>query len=58
LRIQFGGWVKKRAAGRVGFEHAINDDAVEVEMGIEQRAEAMDEDDGTKTGLFARAGAG
>ena len=29
---------------RIGLEHPIDDDAVEVQMGVEQRTEPVDED--------------
>jgi hypothetical protein len=34
-RIQFGGRVKNHTAGRIGVEYAIDDNTVEVKMGIE-----------------------
>lgn len=36
--------MKENPSGRIGLEDAIDDDAVEVQVGIEQGAEAVDED--------------
>ncbi len=48
--VQSGSRVKGDAAERSGIKHAIDDDTVEVQMGVEQRAKAVDEDDRTEAG--------
>ena len=42
--------MKDRATLRSGIKHAIDDDAVVVQMGVEQRTKAVDEDHRTKAG--------
>ena len=41
-------------ARRRGFEHAVDDHAVEVQVGIERRTEAVDERDRTEPARLAR----
>lgn len=50
-----GDSVKENPSGRIGLEDAIDDDAVEVQVGIEQGTEAADEDHCPDAGLRARA---
>lgn len=40
--------MKGDAALRIGLEHPIDDDAVEVQMGVEQRTETVEEDHRTE----------
>lgn len=47
--------MKENPSGRIGLEDAIDDDAVEVQVGIEQGAEAVDEDHCPDAELRARA---
>ena len=46
--------MKDYATLRIGIKHTIDDDAVVVEMGVEQRAEAVDEDHGAEAGRGKR----
>lgn len=43
LKIDAAGFVKARAARAIGLENSLDDGAMEVDVGIEQRAEAVDE---------------
>jgi hypothetical protein len=56
LRIEPAGDVKGDATVRHGIKYAIDDDAVEVQMRVEQRTETVDEDHGTETRRCAGAG--
>ena len=47
---------KAHAACAIGLENAVDHDAVEMDVGIEQGAEAMEEGDGTDPGGWARPG--
>ena len=55
FRQRFGAegarFVKLRAAGRIGLEHALDHDAVKMQVGIEQGAKAVDEGDGADAGV-------
>ncbi len=53
--IHSGSRVKGDAAGRGGSKHAIDDDAVEVEMGVEQGTKAVDENHRPEGGRGAGA---
>jgi len=48
------GFMKAHAACAIGLENAVDHDAVEMDVGIEQGAKAMDEGDGTDPGGWAR----
>jgi hypothetical protein len=48
------GFMKAHAACASGLENAVDHNAVEMDVGIEQGAEAMDEGDGTDPGGWAR----
>ena len=52
-RIEPGGGMEDNPARGGGVEHAVDDDAVKVQVGIERRAKAVDEGDGAE----ARRGA-
>jgi hypothetical protein len=58
--IQATGRVKRRATLSICLENAIHHDAVEVQMGVEQRPETVDEDHGAEAGRCtgAQANAG
>ena len=55
-RIQTVGRVKGDATSRIGLEHAIHHHAVKVQMGVQQRAKAVDEDHGALAGRCNGAG--
>ncbi len=55
LRIQCAGRVKADASGGIGIKHTIDDDAVKVEMGVEQCTKAVDEDHGAEAGRCTSA---
>ena len=45
VRIEPGGGTEDDPARRIGLEHAVDDHAVEVQVGIEGETEAVDEGD-------------
>ena len=46
--LEPGGCMENDPARSGGVEHAVDDDAVKMEVGIECRAEAVDEGDGAE----------
>ena len=54
LLIQPGGGMEDDPARDGGVEHAVDDDAVEVQVGIQRRPEAVNERDRTEAGRGAR----
>ena len=55
LLIEPAGGVEDDPARRIGREHAVDDHAMEVQMGIERRAKAVDEGDRAETSQGSRA---
>jgi len=54
--ILCAGRVKNRPPGRIGLEHTIHHHAVEVQMGVQERAKAVDEEHSAEPGRCTGAG--